>query len=530
MSVRSQFEKALASINLEPKRYDPGKVRCITVSSGGTFSLEKFMDKARKSIGPEAVKYPDFFPLLFDADKFQKALDSFCEEKGITKGTGRAFETPEQLQGLTLNMDVTHPGREGKYFMTTKDEYISTVSGASYLKLMRLKDEDIASTARIVVPEYHPHDPPGISTRQGLNTETDKIYNTYLPPAWMRFEGKVDPKPPKLFMDLVNHLFPIREEREYFFDWLHDSLFSRSYVYLVLCGAPAAGKNRLKLVLRALHGHQNTVDGKKSTLKERFNSQLDQATLGWFDELHYDMEMENVMKELQNDTISIEKKGVDATRATKIYASLVISNNKPRDNYIAFDARKFAPLQVTSKRLDSVMLKKDIAKLTDKVEDWSKDTYDVEFLAQIGRWIKKRGKTGKWPHLEYKGPMFYQLVHTSMSRWQKRAAHAVLTTNPTNSSRVQYDAKKGFLWSTFEELTLRRGADKSMSFPDYTTVKHFFDIFVDAEGKKAFVTTPISKNTMGDFWVKAINKKAHIVTEAEVLEQSGGEDEEDDGL
>src|SRR5690606_21243232 len=110
--------------------------------------------------------------------------------------------------------------------------------------------------------------------------------------------------------------------------WLYHSMFKRSFVYLILCGAPGTGKNRLKLVLRALHGHINTIDGKRSTLIERFNSQLADSTLAWFDELHYNMEMENTMKELQNDSISIERKGIDATRSTSIHASLIISNNK----------------------------------------------------------------------------------------------------------------------------------------------------------------------------------------------------------
>ena len=132
---------------------------------------------------------------------------------------------------------------------------------------------------------------------------------------------------------------------------MYAALFNRAYTFLILCGAGGIGKNRLKLVNKALHGHHNAIDGKKSTFTERFNSQLYDCTEAWFDELTYTMDMENVMKEIQNDTISIERKGIDATRSTKIYASSVISNNKPRDNYIAFDARKFVPLQLTNNRL-----------------------------------------------------------------------------------------------------------------------------------------------------------------------------------
>src|SRR5690606_14664466 len=139
-----------------------------------------------------------------------------------------------------------------------------------------------------------------------------------------------------------------------------------------------------------------------------------ESTLAWVDELRYDDEMENTMKELQNDSISIERKGIDTTRATKIHASIVISNNKPRANYIAFDARKFVALKIAGHRLEESMSLEEIDLLTRKVEDEKSEHFDSKFLAQIAKWIKRRGASKKWRNLEYKGPMFWTLAHTSM--------------------------------------------------------------------------------------------------------------------
>jgi hypothetical protein len=378
---------------------------------------------------------------------------------------------------------------------------------------------DAVSAARKVVPEYLPRSGTGVFSRKNLYGNEEEVLNTYIPPKWMEYAEKNRMKDslPESFNRLVNHLFPLEIEREYLFSWIYHSLFSRSFVYLVLCGAPGTGKNRLKLILRALPGHENTIDGKRSTLVERFNSQLSDATLAWFDELSYDMEMENVMKELQNDSISIEKKGIDATRSTKIYSSLVVSNNKPRDNYIAFDSRKFAPLVISSRRLETSMDPGMIARMSSWVEDPAAPTYNLPYIARIGNWIRNHGRSDKWPHLEYRGPMFYMLAHTSMTRWQKKAVTIMTDAEKVLPGRAVVDPKKGILWSSIQELSQKKNGDRSLQFPDFTTIKYFFDIFLDSKGNKAFKTESIRDDIMGDFWVKPVVGNLKIVTEAELL-------------
>lgn len=528
VSPSDQFEKALEVSRIKICRYDPTKTRSITIGSGGTLSVEKFGKRLLSGIGAQIVDFPHVFQAVHDISILETMVDGFCKEKDLFKKDETvSIEIPDAWKELTLNLDQTHSGRDLKFFMTTPKEVISEVAGSVFMKVTRMDEDTALSVARKVVPQYLPRSPRGTALKKNINGEELMMFNSYIPPKWMNYEGDLPDRLPKLFERLVNHLFPLKVEREYFYAWLYESLFNRAFVYLVLCGAGGTGKNRLKLVMRALHGHQNTVDGKRSTLIERFNSQLADSTLAWFDELSYDIDTENVMKEIQNDSISIERKGVDATRSTSIYASLAISNNKPRDNYIAFDARKFVPLQITPHRLDTAMNEEEIDTLTRKVEKWSSPDFDIRFLAQIGRWIKKHGKaySRKWHHLEYKGPMFYKLAHTSMSRWQKKAASILLDGTSLNSSRIVFDENKGYLWSTIAEQSMKKNGDRSLQFPDYTTVKHFFDIFVDGEGRKAFKTRALPKDIMGDFHVQVLNKKAKLLTEAEVLQGATEEDE-----
>lgn len=498
--------------------------------------MEKLGKILTSELSSQFKKFPDVFEAAHHLGDLHELVVSYVDKNNIGYEEPKVVEIPESFKNLTLNIDASHPGNQTKFFMTTPDEFVSIVSGSVYVKTAQIDEPTAHRVARKVFPQYLPRNKAGIANQKDEQGVEQEFFNTYVPPAWTRIDGYEDlpDELPETFSKLVKHLFPIKEEREYFFSWLWHSLFKRSFVYLVLCGAPGTGKNRLKLILRALHGHSNTIDGKRSTLIERFNSQLADSTLAWFDELKYDIEMENMMKELQNDSISIERKGIDATRSTRIYASLIISNNKPRDNYIAFDARKFAPLQVSDSRLETSMTVKEITRMTEKVEDWSNPKYDLEYIAQIGKWIKKHGRSEKWPQLEYKGPMFWMLAHTSMSRWQKKAATLVLEATKSPPGRAARDEEKGFLWSSIYELSQRKHGEKSLQFPDFSSVKHFFDIFRDAEGKTAFKTSIVRNSLMGDFWVKSKSARVAILTEAQVLDskanggKNNGEEEEED--
>ena len=165
----------------------------------------------------------------------------------------------------------------------------------------------------------------------------------------------------------------------------------------------------------------------------------------------------------------------------------------------------------------------EITDLTNKVEKYNSDTYDLSYIAQIGWWVKNNGWTGKWPNLEYKGPMFYKLAHTSMSRWQKKAASTILELPEEIDGRCKFDREKGFLWSSVEDMIVKR--DKFQNLPDYSTVRHFFELFRDGGGNKGFSTRGIKNSLMGDFWVKCLNKEIKIIDESDVMgDEDNGEE------
>jgi hypothetical protein len=500
----------------------------VYLANGTSIEIKTFINLLKDRLGRRITKFPQVMEATFSvedmADVLAEVYEPESEEVEVV--------VPEELKKYRLNVNTAAKKGEDEFFLTTIDrEYVAPISGRYYISRCKIPLLDAYTLARPVIPVYLPRSGPGVIERKDkLLNVTINHFNTYVPPEWAiwRKENpvawkKLPKKPPVLLMKLLQHLIPIKKERQYLCAWLYASMTSRSYVYLILCGAPGAGKNRLKLLMRALHGAGNTVDGKKSTLTERFNSQLSRGTLTWFDELKYDSDMENVMKEIQNDYLSIERKGIDATSSSEIYASMAISNNKPRDNFIAFDARKFAPLVLGSSNLQNSMTIEEIEEFTKRVEVGKPD-FDVKYVAQIAKWLESVGpyNYSLWPTLEYRGPMFWTLAHTSMSRWQKKAV-STLIDNKTGIKIGWDEKRKSHLWSKVEEKIGRKD-DKGLIFPDYSSVKAFFDVFRDGEGRKAFETTMVEgNNILGDFWIKPLIKDIEIITEAHVIQQRNKE-------
>lgn len=532
ISESTQLKGAIEAAGIKLIKYDPTKQRPVSTSIG-TMDLKKFSRVLLEKLGVKMAMHPVAIHAAHDLSKLDTLLAEMAEEEGSLVSDRREISIPQELSDLTLNMNMMATEYKDTFFVTTKDEYISqAVTGHMYIRKCNIPEQECYEMARAVVPDYRPRGPRGVVQEiEPTTKEKISIYNKYVPAHWERWRAE-NPKewnklpfaPPTLFIKLLKHLIPDGNERKYLYAWIYASLTKRSYVYLVLCGAPGAGKNRLKLVLRALHGNDNSNDGKKSTLTERFNSQLSQGTLTWFDELKYNEDMENVMKEIQNDHISIERKGVDATKSSMIHSSMVISNNKPRDNFIAFDARKFAPLMLASKDLRHSMTDKEIETLSRKVEV-GKPGYDVRFVAQIAKWFLSIGSRHylKYSNLEYRGPMFWTLAHTSMTRWQKKAIAAINDNmaNPLTGGGVGWDPiEKGFLWSKVEaKINKKHGEHHNMTFPDPTSVRAFFDVFRDGAGNKAFDTKAVPGNILGDFWVIPLIGKVAVITETTVAQQ-----------
>lgn len=526
------IDKALEQANITLRKYDPLKARPVQTDDHTTLSITKFTNILIAGLKKEIANFPEVVACINNPEKMEKLLAEWAEEN--SSGSGLGVFIPEDLSDLTLNVDTSSSRRESRYFCTTKDELREEkISGEYYIDKCGLDMQQAINTARAVVPRYLPRHSLGVHSQKDPTTGREvNYYNTYVPAPWALWRlknlsewNKLPAKPPADLMQMLKHIIPLKQEREYLYAWLYTSITSRAYVYLVLQGIPGLGKNRLQVLLTALHGKSNSVNGKKETFGangSKFNGQLFESTAVWFDELKYDHEMEARMKEYQNDSASKELKGVDATGSSDLYCSMVISNNYQRDNYILFNSRKFAPILLGMTPLKELMPESVIGEISDKLDE-TRPGFDVKYVAQIAKWILKIGPqyVPKFPRLEYQGPKFWELAHSSMSRWQKVVVVALTTKNIKGYFPGWSDSKKAFQWTTVE-AALRRKKDLSdKDYRDPSTVKAFFDNYRDTDGKKVFDTEAFKGSILQDFWVWPIRGVEEV--KGNVTVEVGGE-------
>lgn len=514
----SALKAALAVTTINVRKYDPAKARPV-YTDRTSVSVSKFTEELVNALGTNLLQHPGVVNSINNPANMIKLLEEYMDHEGIAlDNESSQITVPPELTHLRLNIDRSSrdPGVK-RFFCTTDDEIVDPdTSGTYYLEACGASMAEGNRMARAVVPKYMPRKARGVHEEYNRITHTPTPYfNNYIPAEWQMWKeknpkswNKLPAKPPEEIIRMLKHVIPLKVEREYFYAWAYTSMTSRSYVYLVLQGSPGVGKNRIKVLLSALHGKHNSVDGKKETFgagDSKFNSQMIDNTMLWLDELKYGPAEEPRLKEYQNRNISIERKGVDATSSTEIFSSMVISNNYPRDNYILFNSRKFAPVVLGEKSLTYSMTPEEIEEMSNRL-DPQLVTFDVKYAAQIAKWILTIGPkyTSKWPNLEYQGPKFWELAHSSMSRWQKISVMA-LTTETRLGKFSGWNAEKGaYLWSKVEEALRKKKEYDSKDYRDAATVRAFFQNYCDDEGSKIFEVEEIKKSVIQDFWVKTL--------------------------
>lgn len=515
------------AINQKVRKIDLNKRRPVLLENHTAMDFEKFAEFLANALRRIYKDHQDVFDVAINEERHADFIEMVKLHARNTRCLVGDSVRPESLTDYQLNMDLESDPT--KFFVTTKDEYLSAISGAAFIQMMGMKNDEAVANARHVFMEYDPRGSKGVRSVKN-SRESRQVFNTYVPPLW-RGHANVKMKNPKihpLFLKCIKHVFPIKIERQFFYAWLYASIFRRAPTYLILCGNAGLGKNRIKLLLRALHGHENTPDGKRSSLTERFNSQVERTTLLWFDELNFNEAVENILKEMQNETLSIERKGIDATRSTKIFSSMVISNNYPRNNYIQFDSRKFVPLELGTTRLGTSMTNKEIDSLTRMTAFPEAKEFDVAALAELVGWLKLNGPAlvEKFPNLEYKGPMFYRLAHTTMSRWQTAIIQFILSPEKLKSAFVSDRKELGVRWTTLEK-DIKRLLGKGYHMPHTETIRRFLEIYCSLKGEQGFKVTPVKDAINGDFYVKPLIK---ALPKVEELAHSTSIDEEESDI
>jgi hypothetical protein len=187
----------------------------------------------------------------------------------------------------------------------------------------------------------------------------EELFNTYIPPFWKKdnlyfnLPFPVSPDaPPVIITEYLDHLTDGHtESKEYILDWLKTAMESRNFTILAAIGEPGVGKGKLGEIMSRLLGQHNFAKVRDNIFKNQFNGQLKNKQIIYVDEISITSKEEaDRIKDMVNERIEIEKKGVDAEEIDN-KASFYITSNRMDSIRIESGDRRFSVIQLTSKSL-----------------------------------------------------------------------------------------------------------------------------------------------------------------------------------
>ena len=301
--------------------------------------------------------------------------------------------------------------KTGDYFLyCSSTEAIAKLSVEALMKKLDKDEKEVfREESEMAFREYDPYDITPLKDTLLDGKEITRV-NTYVAPPWRKIPRE-SRTAPKHCMQVLEHLFPIEEQREAVLDWLYYGLVDRNETALVLNGAKGVGKNVFTEMVRSLVGRDNFAEGQDSFGVSGFNSVLANNRIIFLDELRGDKKIHNRLKKYLNKYQTIERKGVDVSGPEATYNSFIVANNDETHFYLEHDDRRFSIPDIAIDRLDSVMSEKEISNLMDSLKE------DEKFVSEWGHFIlDRRSRNNRYPkeHI-IKGDKFYRLVYTSLS-------------------------------------------------------------------------------------------------------------------
>lgn len=304
-----------------------------------------------------------------------------------------------------------------------------------------------------------------------LSTDNDtgfSIYNTYVPPEWLKpsfYQGKqldTNSKLPELYDKFLSHFTGNDlESKEYVLDWVANSLRSRNFTILTAIGEEGIGKGIFGAILELLHGKSNFSSSSDNVFKERFNGKLQNKTLVYIDEIALkEKESHDRIKAVVNDSLEIEKKGVDSVTA-KNYASFYISSNNLDAINIGLNDRRYSIIQLTDEKLNK----------TDWVKRIDNELLDMGNINQLAHFLFNR-KIERNMLIPFRSARFEQIRSATLNTWQEYVIDVFVPQyrgKTVSLSFLQEEIRKGLGGFTSPPGRLKIET-LSSKYPDYFKV------------------------------------------------------------
>lgn len=381
------------------------------IQKSGRLAFYEFIDKIEKSKG-----LPEDKILEQMSDRVFQVLNKEFNTKKVTalNSTNGGFSNQFSYSGHIPVMDVKT--RRKCLYNTVTQRVSHELSFESFEDWKRLRTQEerqiINDMYASIVIEYNPYSSEEVYYKDIENQKDILHVNNHKIPEWRRLEIK-EPKLPKEYIELMNHVFPEEACRNYVHHWVYFMLTARNETILLLHGEQGIGKGTLVEIWYRLVGMENYALIGSDFWEGRFNSAIADKRLVYFDETVITTENVTKLRSLTNLNIEIEAKGLDSYNTTN-HASFIISNNLDKQNYVVTEDRRYSVPILTKIKADKALGQEKLDTLFKKIES------DPDFIANIGWWILKNGNKGDYnPHTAYKTKAFYELTEKALFQWQR---------------------------------------------------------------------------------------------------------------
>lgn len=284
-----------------------------------------------------------------------RSLADMCEDV-VSKYPNYELIQKVMRSKLIINVDE----KADKFYLVDPfTDVVGTINAAN-AKSLFLKP-DFSDKTYMADFAYNPYQLKKLYKEEGFYK-----FNTYNCPFWLIehffYDKELNPcELPDLYKSFLVHLTDgDKESYEYILDWLSTMLKSRNYCILSTIGNQGIGKGVLGSIMEKLVGKDNFSLTDNRLIKKEFNAQILNKRLVYIDELKVQNSTEeNRLKLLINDTIEVEKKGVDSVNV-KNFSSTYVSSNDFDAVRLRGDDRRFSIVDLTDKKLIEVMNQKEI--------------------------------------------------------------------------------------------------------------------------------------------------------------------------
>lgn len=277
--------------------------------------------------------------------------------------------------------------------------------------------KDLPDISPKLYPMYRP-DIKGLLIETNVSNFPYRILNTYSMPEWER-DDLGQPKMPEIFRKFFFHLFPSDESRLAAYHHLYYMLTERSQVLLCLAGRQAIGKSIFaETIIKAMIGKSNWQKAPRSFTKKEFNGFLKNRRVVVVEEIPLAANREErtatneMIKDILNDTVTIEEKGVDAFTIDNHVTVFVTTNTPKAIPLVDMNDRRFLCLDVTKNQLRKSMSDSEIIKLKNMTDSSPE-------IADLCRWILANGKIeGKDAFYNFTNDLKRKIYFLTLSSWE----------------------------------------------------------------------------------------------------------------